>query len=103
MANLNPCPFCGGVAAQPERFGDSETARFIICKACGANIYRALPGENDAKLIAAWNARVEHAIIQDYINAITAFGTRVREGSNNSWSQGVFDAAELLRQLKNKK
>lgn len=57
MPNLKPCPFCNGDADQPEFHAESKTARFIACKMCGANIYRAIPGENDAALIAAWNTR----------------------------------------------
>lgn len=57
MPHLKPCPFCGGRADQPEFYGESKTARFIICGTCGANVYRALPGEADTILIAAWNAR----------------------------------------------
>lgn len=57
MPDLKPCPFCGGAADKPDFYGQGKTARFIACKVCGANIYRALPGENDATLIAAWNTR----------------------------------------------
>lgn len=57
MEKLLSCPFCGGAADQPEFYGESKTARFIMCKECGANIYRALPSENDAVLITAWNSR----------------------------------------------
>lgn len=57
MIDLRPCPFCGGDAATPEYYGESKTARFIICMKCGANVYRARPGENDVVLAAAWNRR----------------------------------------------
>lgn len=57
MENLKPCPFCGGDAQPPQFYAESKTARFVSCKVCGANIYRAIPGENDATLIQAWNAR----------------------------------------------
>jgi hypothetical protein len=39
-------------------------------------------------------------IIQECINAITAEGVRVREGSNDSWRGGMFYAAETLRKMK---
>jgi len=54
---LLPCPFCAAKPQRPEFYGESKTARFVICSQCGANVYRAWPGEDDAILIAAWNAR----------------------------------------------
>jgi hypothetical protein len=42
-------------------------------------------------------------IIQECIDAITAEGVRVREGSNESWRQGMFYAAEILRKMKSEK
>lgn len=42
-------------------------------------------------------------IIQECINVITAEGARVRESSNDSWAQGMFHAAEMLRQLMDRK
>ncbi len=42
------------------------------------------------------------AIIQECIDAITAEGVRVSEGSNESWRQGMFYAADVLRKLKAK-
>lgn len=83
MANseekLAPCPFCGGIANAPEFYGESKTAKFINCRDCGANIYRAHPGENDEVLIAAWNRRdelevAERAAESDRIDAYYAPG-----------------------------
>lgn len=46
--------------------------------------------------------KTREEIIQDCINAITAEGARVAPGSNESWRAGVFHAADILRQLKDK-
>lgn len=39
-------------------------------------------------------------VIQECIDAITAEGARTQDGANDSWRQGMFRAAEVLRQLK---
>lgn len=41
-------------------------------------------------------------IIQECIDAITAEGVRVREGSNESWRGGMFHAGKVLENMKEK-
>ena len=58
-------------------------------------------GEATAKLSDAVKPPSLHdnAIVQRCIDAITAEGVRVSETANDSWRQGMFHAAEVLRDL----
>ncbi len=65
---LRPCPFCGGLAALPEDYGDvawnpdrSRVWRglYIECCICGVSMFRRLEAREQTytALVAAWNRR----------------------------------------------
>lgn len=56
MANLRPCPFCGGKA----HIMNMGYPHWIYCESCGAKVHGGVAGEEgEAASIRAWNRRVE--------------------------------------------
>ena len=53
MAELKPCPFCGGKADIVERWPD-KFHRMIMCDECGAEFV-----DKNEHAVAAWNTRAE--------------------------------------------
>ena len=70
MAELKPCPFCGGTHIKAGAFGISPDC-YIMCEDCGASIEKMVawgnmnPEEHDQKcwsvLVEAWNRRCTDA------------------------------------------
>ena len=70
MAELKPCPFCGGrgvIDRETEVLGHgtNDTVYFVVCKCCGARTkpigFLEADGTDAKKLVAAvlWERRVE--------------------------------------------
>lgn len=64
-----------------------------------------MPKQQKPALRISYGRRIRERLvrtdaIQACIDAIIAEGARVHEGSNESWRQGMFHAAEILRALK---
>lgn len=55
MAELKPCPFCGGEAKYMETMEGIFISRFVTCTKCGIETKRNYPRKNGA--IKAWNTR----------------------------------------------
>ena len=54
MAELKPCPFCGGKAIR----SSTGAPHWIYCKECGARVHGRVFGEGAIKAsIEAWNRR----------------------------------------------
>ena len=51
MAELKPCPFCGGEA---RRYAGHIDFHGVVCKKCGAKVYGY---GNQASATRAWNRR----------------------------------------------
>jgi Lar family restriction alleviation protein len=66
MAELKPCPFCGGEAytytCSTMRKGKLADLWIVHCKGCGLNYppnIRGYRGEYEFEAIEAWNRRAE--------------------------------------------
>ena len=57
MADLKPCPFCGGkaIAYKEPNYVVNITRYKVICEVCSAQMYRGTMSE----VIEAWNARAD--------------------------------------------
>ena len=64
MAELKPCPFCGGEANQVAKFmPDNTNYYYIMCSKCKAssNMFFSYVGyEGLDEAISAWNRRVDN-------------------------------------------
>lgn len=60
MADLLPCPFCGGRA---ETMGGDSLLFGVSCRNCGAHISKVLQiDESGSSIVAAWNRRAHPAV-----------------------------------------
>ncbi len=57
MAELKPCPFCGGEACV--QFYPFEPAAEVVCSECGARGTAWFGEKNEERAIEAWNRRYE--------------------------------------------
>ena len=65
MAELKPCPFCGGKAGARRGYDvDGYITYSIVCHKCGTGIFRAVPKEwvwdaytSPSEAAEAWNRR----------------------------------------------
>ena len=72
MAELKPCPFCGGEA---EFVGDTQT---IKCKNCGGAFIVTNPLISRLEVKEAWNRRVPQTVVNqngENCTSITNIGT----------------------------
>ena len=64
MAELKPCPFCGGDASlMHEEKGINKDGSVVMCKACGIKgqwIEKSYRYASDALAIEAWNRRADN-------------------------------------------
>lgn len=61
MADLKPCPFCGGKAQLDHNQGGILTRSYVRCNSCGCKTWEftiSTEESSDMEAIEAWNRRV---------------------------------------------
>lgn len=59
MAELKPCPFCGGKAyiSKEDCYGYDDNDYMVFCDKCGLQLGFTMQYDTEAEAIEAWNRR----------------------------------------------
>ena len=104
MADLKPCPFCGGEAELQAIRGDNPAPfAWDVIHHCGAGFIRTSPRTNgrctQSEAISAWNTRATQPDVTALVEAATALRDQIARWHDGAPPAGPDESKALFEAL----